>query len=176
MNLTAATPPRSLRLRLRRILSLLRHPTQIGGRKRRQRRRREQRKRLLSLLPEEGVGAEIGTWEGDFAATILSSRHPRQLYLIDPWEYRSETEYQQAWYGGTRVGQDEMDVIHKRVTDRFSSELERGQVVMLRARSVDAAASLPDKSLDWVYIDGDHTYEAVRSDLEAFYRTVKPGA
>jgi predicted O-methyltransferase YrrM len=40
---------------------------------------------------------------------------------------------------------------------------------------VDAAASFSDESLDWVYIDGDHSYEAVKRDLEAYYRVVKPG-
>ena len=41
--------------------------------------------------------------------------------------------------------------------------------------SVDAAASFPDDTLDWVYIDADHSYEGVKGDLDAFYRTVKSG-
>ena len=140
------------------------------------RRRREQRGRLLSLLPKGGVCAEIGSWRGDFAAAILSSRCPRQLYLVDPWQYRPEGEYEQAWYGGSRHdGQEEMDAVYESVIDRFRSEIEGGQVLIQRARSVDAAASFSDESLDWVYIDGDHTYEAVKRDLDAYYRTVKSG-
>lgn len=139
-------------------------------------RRRLQRRRLLARLPKGGACAEIGTWRGDNAARILSSRHPRQLYLIDPWEYRAEEEYKQAWYGrSAHAGQQEMDAIHQSVLDRFRSGIERGQVIVTRMRSLDAAASFPDASLDWVYIDGDHTYEAVKGDLEAYYRTIKPG-
>ena len=37
------------------------------------------------------------------------------------------------------------------------------------------AASFPDESLDWVYIDADHAYEGVKRDLEAYFRVVKPG-
>ena len=58
---------------------------------------------------------------------------------------------------------------------RFRTGIERGQVHVHRSRSVEAAASFPDDSLDWVYIDGDHTYEAVRADLAAYYRTIRPG-
>jgi hypothetical protein len=135
-----------------------------------------QRRRLLTLLPKGGVCAEIGTWRGDFAARILSSRRPLHLYLIDPWEYRAEDKYDQAWFGrGAQAGQEEMEAIYKGVLDRFRSKIEHGQVLVQRLRSVDAAASFPDDTMDWVYIDGDHTYEAVKGDLEAYYRTVKPG-
>jgi methyltransferase family protein len=149
--------------RLRRRLGIRRKP-------------RTPRVQLLKLLPKGAVCAEIGTWRGDFAANVLSSTHPRQLSLVDPWEYREESAYEGALYGGqTHAGREEMESIYQSVVDRFRSNIERGEVVVKRMRSVDAAASFPDHSFDWVYIDGDHTYEAVRSDLEAYYRTVKPG-
>jgi len=135
----------------------------------RARQHEEQRDQLLSLLPMGGVCAEIGTWKGDFAATILSSRCPRQLYLVDPWEYRPEDGDE------TQAGQEEMDAVYESVIDRFRSEIEGGQVLVQRARSVDASASFSDGSLDWAYIDGDHAYEAVKRDLDAYYRIVKPG-
>jgi len=136
----------------------------------------QQRRQLLARLPEEGVCAEVGTWRGDFAATILGSRRPRQLYLVDPWEYRTEDEYQHASYGGqSEDGQRQLDAMHDSVVDRFRAQIEGGQVVVKRARSLDAAASFADESLDWVYIDADHAYEGVKRDLEAYFRVVKPG-
>jgi len=136
----------------------------------------QQRRRLLALLPEEGVCAEIGTWRGDFAATILSSRRPRQLHLVDPWEYRTDAGYEHASYGGQREdGQREMDAMYESVIDRFRSEIDGGQVIVRRLRSFDAAASFADESLDWVYIDADHSYEGVKRDLDAYLRAVKSG-
>jgi hypothetical protein len=138
--------------------------------------RRLERSRLLSHLPKSAVCAEIGTWRGDFAEHILDSRRPRALHLIDPWEHRLEDAYEGAMFGGaSREGQKTMDSIYESVLDRFGSAIELGQVHVHRSRSVEAAASFDDESLDWVYIDGDHTYEGVRADLEAYHRAIKPG-
>lgn len=65
-----------------------------------------------------------------------------------------------------------MDAIHAGVLKRFQG---RTEVRIHRMRSLDAVAQFPDKSLDWVYIDGDHSYEAVKADLVAWLRKVKTG-
>jgi hypothetical protein len=164
------------RRRLRRIVWLSLHPRRIPGRFRgRGREREKQRRRLLRLLPKGAVCAEIGTWRGDFAGAILIHRRPKQLYLVDPWEHRSEEQYEQAKFGGSQSGQEAMDALYESVVERFRPQIDSGQVLVKRARSVDAAASFSDESLDWVYIDGDHGYEAVKRDLEAYYRVVKSG-
>ena len=140
------------------------------------RQRRLERRRLLARLPDGAVCAEIGTWRGDFAAQILSSARPLKLHLIDPWQHREEETYERAMFGGSaRDGQQEMEAIYQGVLDRFRVNIDRGQVELHRSRSLEAAATFPDGALDWAYIDGDHTYEAVKADLEAYYRTVKPG-
>jgi hypothetical protein len=166
------TPPAR---QLRTLAGLAVHPRRIP--RRLQVRRRElQRRRLLAQLPTDAVCAEIGTWRGDFAATILDSRRPRRLYLVDPWEYRTEAGYERAIYGGRKAnGQQLMDATYERVLARFRAPIDGGQVVVQRSRSLDAAAAFDDESLDWVYIDADHSYEGVKNDLDAYFRTVKPG-
>lgn len=131
---------------------------------------------MLALLPEDAACAEIGTWRGDFAAVILRERRPRRLFLVDPWEHREEGDYEQASYGGRMEGgQQTLDAMHRSVLERFSTEIEAGRVTVLRSRSTDAAATFQQESLDWVYIDGDHSYEGVKADLEAYFPAVKPG-
>jgi hypothetical protein len=131
---------------------------------------------LLGLLPRGAVGAELGVWKGDFSARTLATVHPHTLHLVDPWHFEAGEEYTGAWYGGTLAdGQDAMDAIHASVLDRFSDEIARGQVQIHRMPSADAAARFDDEQLDWVYVDGNHLYEYVRADLEAYLPKVRRG-
>jgi len=149
----------------------------LAGRAKRLRagiRRRRQRRALVAMLPKHGVGAEVGTWKGDFSARLLRRTRPQRLYLIDPWEYRDDPAYAQAMFGDrTPGGQQKMDAIHDAVCRRFAREIADGRVIVTRARSTDATAGL--EVLDWAYIDGDHTYPAVLADLDAYFPLVKPG-
>src|SRR5271165_7488904 len=96
--------------------------------------RRRHRWQRVSQLPKGGgVGAEIGTWEGDFSAQLLKRLKPQRLYLIDPWEHRTEATYERAFFGDrTPGGQAKMDAIHQGVERRFSAPITAGQVVILR--------------------------------------------
>ena len=131
---------------------------------------------MLALLPAEGACAEIGTWRGGFAAVILADRRPRRLYLVDPWEHRGEEAYEKASYGGRMEGgQQALDAMHEEVLARFRDEIAEGRVTVVRRRSLQAAAEIEDGSLDWVYIDGDHSYEGVSADLAAWFPKVRAG-
>lgn len=131
---------------------------------------------LLRMLPRGSVGAEIGVWKGDFSAILLSTLRPQRLHLIDPWLVQSNETYQDAWYGNALPGgQAAMDAMHQGVRIRFRRAIKHGRVVVHRCASTEIASTFPDSSFDWVYIDGDHTYEAVRADLAAYSPKVKPG-
>jgi hypothetical protein len=126
-------------------------------------RRRLHRRMIVARLPKHGVGAEIGVWRGNFSARLLRSAKPTCLHLIDPWQHRSEPAYENAMFG--RRDQSQLERVYRGVHERFAHEIAHGQVVIHRAPSTVALATLP--SLDWVYIDGDHTYEGVSADLRS---------
>lgn len=137
--------------------------------------RTDPRRFLLELLPRGSAGAEIGVHLGGFSALILGIVRPRKLHLIDPWVHETGEEYAAAWYGGAAGGgQAEMDERYATVKRRFRDEIEAGKVEVHRG-TAEALEALPDDSLDWVYIDGNHQYAHVRSDLEISFRKVKPG-
>jgi hypothetical protein len=133
------------------------------------------RQSLLDHIPPGSVGAEIGVFKGAFSEKLLKATKAKKLYLIDPWVSRTEDAYDKAWYGKTNSDQAMMDTICKGVRRRFAAEIEAGTVEILRMESSKAAAMIPDESLDFVYIDGDHSYEGVRDDLANYLPKVRAG-
>jgi hypothetical protein len=128
---------------------------------------RRDRERLLCQLPKAGAVVEVGVWEGDFSQRLLDSLRPRTLHLVDPWQFVPEQE--SAWYGGARAkSQEDMDRIYEGVIARFIPEIADGRVVVIRQTSVSAAERMASRKFEVVYIDGDHTYDAVRADLRAW--------
>jgi hypothetical protein len=131
---------------------------------------------LLDHLPKASVGAEIGVHKGDFSHYILGVVRPRQLLLVDPWKHFETEEYSKTWYGDLGPdGQKIMDQRHDAVAARFAKPIAGGVVKIVRMLSADAAETIDDDSLDFVYIDGDHSYEGVSADLAKFHPKVKRG-
>lgn len=129
------------------------------------------REQFLFLLPREGTVAEVGVARGDFSRQILDRTAPERLHLIDPWIHQAREDYAND---PNNWSDEEGDAVHHQVSVAFAGEVAAGRVVIHRAFSTDVAPTLPDESLDWVYIDGMHTRDAVAADLEAFHAKIKP--
>ena len=117
----------------------------------------------LSLIKEGFVCAEVGVWKGAFAKAILN-RKPSALHLIDPWVHQ---DYKNRLYS---VAQEKMDAIYRQVQKDFK---DREEVTIHRAYSTEV--SFKEGFFDWIYLDGDHSYEAVKKDLEHLAPFVKKG-
>ncbi|MEM7428663.1 MAG: class I SAM-dependent methyltransferase [Pseudomonadota bacterium] len=128
---------------------------------------------LLARLPRGGTGAELGVYVGAFAERLLEAVQPRKLHLVDPWARLDGESYEDSWY--VTHDQEHMDDLHDLVRERFSRQVGQGQVEIHRCTATAFLAQQPDDSLDWVYIDGDHSYEAVCADLAASFPKITPG-
>jgi hypothetical protein len=118
------------------------------------------RQELLRQMPTGARCAEIGVWKGQFSERILETTNPKLLYLVDPWSFQPRKPERR--YGGKIAkNQENMDSIFENVRDRFK---HLDGVRIHRQTSVDFFEDL-EELLDWVYIDGDHSREAVFGDL-----------
>lgn len=138
--------------------------------------RRTARECVLLKMPKRSVCAEIGVDEGKFSRQILDTIEPEKLHLIDPWMHEEGDQYQNSRYGGLgSAGQTIMDERYRRVTEQLSAEIDAGQVEVHREFSLAASAHFEARSLDWIYLDGNHSYKFVMQDLEAYYPKIKVG-
>lgn len=124
------------------------------------------RRELLHLIPKGSKIAEIGVFAGEFSREILEVCEPSELTLVDLWSGRHGS--------GDKDGKNFLRLN----LDGFDKLLARalpGNVRVLKLPSLTYLTSLPKDSLDAVYIDAQHTYDAVSQEL-AFARTrVKKG-
>jgi hypothetical protein len=128
---------------------------------------------LLERLPKHSVCAEIGVYKGEFSRLVIQRLRPAKYHLIDPWKFFADPAFEKSFYGGSLGGnQEHMDSIFRSVSEQLGRERN---VVIHRMGSVEAASLFPDGYFDWVYVDGDHRYEAVKLDLELYLPKLKPG-
>jgi hypothetical protein len=126
-------------------------PAALGAQHVRRARLFEHRVALLEMFPTGAVAAEMGCHKGNFSAHILDVTAPRKLHLID---------YEAAFVAEVR--------------ERYAKEIEAGVVEVHHGDTVASVDALPPGSLDWAYIDGDHSYRGAKRDLAAAHRAVKP--
>lgn len=114
-------------------------------------------------------------WRGDFAAQMLRIVKPHVLYLVDPWAFMPDPGHAHTRYGGSIArSPEDMEMVFTAVRERFRAKIDKGIVSLYRG-TLQSLAETAAPSLDWTYIDGDHSYEAVSADLDAAATLVRPG-
>ena len=122
----------------------------------------ERASEVIKRVPQ-GVGAEIGIWLGKMSYHLLKSG--LKLYMVDNWK---------GVPGYGHKFSDEAQIINKQKALELTSQFDSRRII-LHMDSKDASLMVPDKSLDFVFIDADHSYEGVKSDIKHWISKVKPG-
>lgn len=104
-------------------------------------------------------GAEVGVGTGRHAVQMLNAVPNLHLYAIDPWE-----KY-------FRCSQELCDKRYNATVNRLKDK----NATIIRKRSIDTYSDFEDGSLDFVYIDGDHRFDAVMMDIILWAPKVRKG-
>ncbi len=105
---------------------------------------------MLKKLPKGGICAEVGIWKCEFSEKILKILNPNKLHLIDIDPNSIQT-----------------------ASLKFSDEIRDNKVNLHQNDSSSTLLSMEDNYFDWIYIDGDHSYDGVKKDLEAAHQKIK---
>ena len=117
-------------------------------------------------------GAEVGVWRGEMSAQMLRLMPDLTLYMIDPWAPASGT------YAATkdpRARDDAADMLQAMAAAEAAVEFAGERVRIIRDFSHRAVNRIAPQSLDFAFIDADHSCEAVRRDIAMWRTNVKPG-
>ena len=120
---------------------------------------------LYTLFADLGFtkGAEVGVQRGRNADDMLKRIPDLKLYLIEP--------YKNHPFGCSNWKDKQFAKFKREAHDR----LDEKNVEFLEMYSEQAVNHIDDESLDFVYIDGDHTYRFAMMDIIIWERKVRPG-
>lgn len=113
---------------------------------------------MYEHLPKQAIAAEIGVHRGENALDLLRLTNPKELILIDVW---MGSEINPSYYDP--FPREE----HERIYQELLIKLKGKPAKVIRKKSLEALAEFPDKHFNWVYLDAEHSYEAVSSELKA---------
>lgn len=120
---------------------------------------------LVDSVPDNGVFVECGAWLGRSSSFLCDYANDRiKIFIVDTWKGSS----------------NELNSFHKlaTITDIYPIFLENmgtRNFVPIRKDSIEACNQFEDNSCDVVFIDMEHTYEAVKRDIAAWKTKVKKG-
>lgn len=111
----------------------------------------------------KGKAVEIGAYSGE--GTMILANYFDEVLAVDPW----------------LNGYDINDRASQQTPMKFvfakflENTKELGNVNYNQNKSLDALEAVEDGSLDLVYVDGDHRYEAVLADFKGWLPKLRAG-
>lgn len=119
---------------------------------------------MIRFLERQGrkqlVGVEIGVEHGINALNILKTLPIKTLYLVDPYEF----------YFDVAEGKHKHAEIYFEMAKANLSQYN-ARIEFIRKKSVDAVNDIP--TVDFIYVDGDHSYENVKCDIQLYHPKVR---
>jgi hypothetical protein len=110
--------------------------------------------------------AELGVYRGDFAKELLEKSTSIEEYtMIDPWRNLSK------WNKPANKDNNTFEEFYLETMQKTDFAKEKRKV--LRGKTTEVINDIKDNSLDFIYIDGDHTLKGITIDLINLWPKVK---
>lgn len=120
----------------------------------------------LKRAGENLVGVEIGVLKGENIRLLLDElSNIKMIYGVDPYLEHSDQ--------GTFRSQEYMDQYLEIAERNLKTHKKRYKLV--KKSSGEAHTDFKDESLDFILLDGDHSYDGIKNDLEVYYPKLKKG-
>ena len=119
---------------------------------------------ISSLVDKNGVYAEVGVFQGVFSNFICQTLSPKKFFVVD------------LFTGITGSGdQDGNNFQYCNLDDIYSKMIKDSNFTVMKGDSSTCISKLEDDFLDMIYLDGDHSYEGVKRDIDVAFKKVKNG-
>lgn len=119
------------------------------------------------------TGAELGVWKGKTYKYILMNCPEVVLIGVDLYQPQPDNTGPETWVAGENGHEWDHE---KYYNDILMFQKEIGpRAKFIKATTEEASLHVEDYSLDFVFIDADHSYDGVKKDIELWDKKVKTG-
>lgn len=131
---------------------------------------------MLSLLRKwkptgDLIGCEVGVKQGNLACKLLSLDSNLTLYGFDRWAAMLGSTYAALGDPAALASNELHEAWYTEAQERLRQFGSRSR--LHKMESVDGARNVADRTLDFVYLDADHSYAGRAADLVAWTPTVR---
>lgn len=119
------------------------------------------REEISDYITTQHSICEVGVKEGEFFSELMKNK-PSFSVAVDLWDTYTVSSQNDLNYKIEEIRQFEMN---------FRNNFKN--TTILKMSSLEASNLFKDNIFDLIYIDADHTYESVKSDLNCWYSKVK---
>ena len=126
----------------------------------------------------EGIFVEIGTAYGGLSLALLKEHPNLRVFTVDPFlgGYDGRDAMSDLFNSfSEKYGADKFPALWARALSYEAGQLYGCRYANFNELSHLGAAHFPPRSIDSVFIDGDHTREGVERDIEAWRGVLKIG-
>jgi hypothetical protein len=136
----------------------------------------EERKKVIEKFAKANgwtSGAELGVWRGRTFKYLLTNLPNLKLIGVDLYAPQPDNTGPEKW----TPGENGHDWDHEGYFQDIAAFCKKvnGRGKLLRMKTSEAAKLIPDESLDFVFIDADHSYEGCNADIKNWGPKVKRG-
>lgn len=123
---------------------------------------------VIETVNDNFTWVELGSWTGKSAAycvvELIKTNKKFNFYAVDTWQGAEEHQ--------------ELEIVKQDLLyDTYLKNISPIQkyITNYREFSFDAANRFADNSIDFCYVDADHSYEGVKKDLKSWWPKIRSG-